>query len=141
MTGSFSDYAELKILEHAVGKTAWTMPAVVAIALVTTVPTDASIGSTLVEPTQAGGTLYVRKTLTPSTDFGSAAAGQIQNAAVITFATAAGAGWGSIVGFALCDSATYNAGNVIAWGSLGAKTIAAGDTASFAINDITITLD
>ena len=29
MTGTLSDYAELKILEHLAGKTSWTMPATV----------------------------------------------------------------------------------------------------------------
>ena len=148
MTGTISDYGELKILEHMVGKTSFTMPTVVAIALVTTLPTDASTGATLVEPSTSG-TAYARKTLTPSTDFASAGSGQIQNAAIITMATATGNGWGAIVGWALCDSASVGAGNVIAWGSINlpstttptTKTILAGDTASFAVNDITITLD
>lgn len=138
MSGSFSDYAELKILEHLVGKTSWTMPSVY-IALVTTLPTDASIGSTLVEPSTTG-TAYARKS-TAGADWGTAAAGAISNANAITFATATGAGWGAIVGFALCDSATVAAGNVLAWGSLTSKTILAGDTASFAVGDLQITLD
>jgi hypothetical protein len=139
LSGSFSDYCELKILEHIVGKTSFTMPTI-WIALVTTLPTDASTGATLVEPTTAGGTLYARKS-TAGSDWGTAAAGAIANSAIITFATAAAAGWGTIVGFALVDSATAGAGNVIAWGSLTSKTILAGDTASFAIGDLSITLD
>ena len=46
---SFSDYAENKILELIVGKTGFTTPTAY-IALVTTLPTDASTGATLVEP-------------------------------------------------------------------------------------------
>jgi len=138
MSGSFSDYAENKIIDHITGKTSFTMPTIY-IALVTTVPTDASIGSTLVEPS-TGGTAYARKS-TAGADWNAAASGATDNANALTFATATGSGWGTIVGFALCDSATVGAGNVIAWGSLTSKTIAAGDTASFAVGDLDITLD
>ena len=135
MSGSFSDYAELKVLEHIVGKTSFTMPST-WIALVTTLPTDASIGSTLVEPSGNG---YVR--LATSGAWGSAAAGAIANSSALTFATASGAGWCAILGFALCDASATGTGNVLAWGSLTTKTILAGDTASFAIGDLSITLD
>jgi hypothetical protein len=141
MSGSFSDYAELKILDHITGKTSFTMPTIY-VALVTTVATDASVGSTLVEPSTTG-TAYARKS-TAGADWNAAASGATSNANAITFATATGAGWGTIVGFALCDSGTAGAGNVIAWGSLTSKTISSGDTASFAggtPGDLQITLD
>lgn len=141
MSGSLSDYAELKFLEHVVGKTSFTMPATVAVALCTTLPTDASTGATIAEVTNANS--YARKT-TAGTDWNSAAAGAISNVNAITFVTATGAGWGSIVGFAVCDSATWGAGNVLFWGSITSKTINAGDTASFAggaPGDLQITMD
>lgn len=137
MSGSFSDYAELKVLELVVGKTAFTTPTTY-LALVTTLPTDASTGATLVEPSTTG-TAYAR--LATSGQWGAAAAGAISNSGVLTFATATGAGWGAIVGFAIVDSGTVGAGNVLAWGSLTSKTILAGDTASFAVGDLQITLD
>jgi len=142
MSGSLSDYAELKFLEHMVGKTSFTMPTVY-VALVTTLPTDASTGSTLVEPSTSG-TAYARKS-TAGADWNAAASGAISNANAITFATATGAGWGTVVGFALTDNATAGAGNVIGWGSLGTnKLISSGDTASFAggtPGDLQITMD
>ena len=137
MSGSFSDYCELAVLAHVVGKTSFTMPTTY-LALVTTLPTDASIGSTLVEPSTVG-TAYAR--LATSGLWGTASAGAIANGSTMTFATATGAGWGTIVGFAIVDSGTVAAGNVIAWGSLTSKTILAGDTASFAVGDLSITLD
>jgi hypothetical protein len=139
MAGSFSDYAELKILDHLVGKTSWTMPTAY-VALCTSAPSDLSTGATIVEPSTSG-TAYARKS-TAGADWNSAASGAIDNANAITFATATGAGWGTITHFALVDSGTYGAGNMLAWGSLTvSKAISAGDTASFAAGDLDITLD
>ena len=135
---SFSDYAENKILELIVGKTGFTTPTAY-IALVTTLPTDASTGATLVEPSTSG-TAYARKS-TSASDWGTASSGSITNANAITFATATGAGWGTIVGFAIVDSGTVGAGNVLGWGSLTSTAIAADDTISFAASKLTITLD
>ena len=141
---SFSDYAEGAILAHIVGKTTFS-PVTCYIALVTTTPTDASTGATLVEPSTTG-TAYARKS-TAAGDWNAPAGTsptQMSNANAITFATATGGGWGAIVGFALCDSATVGAGNVLAWGTVTSKTISAGDTASFAggtPGDLQITLD
>ncbi|MDP3013343.1 MAG: hypothetical protein Q8M92_03815 [Candidatus Subteraquimicrobiales bacterium] len=139
MAGSFSNYAENKVLDHLVGKTSFTMPTV-WVALVTTDATDASTGETLVEPATED-TAYARKS-TAGSDWDAASGGATANAAAITFATATGEGWGTIIGFALVDSATVGEGNVLAWGELGVdKTISAGDTASFAIGDLDVTLD
>jgi hypothetical protein len=139
MAGSFSDYAENKILDHLVGKTSWTMPTVY-VALCTSAPTDSSTGATIVEPSTSG-TAYARKS-TAGADWEAAASGANQNANAITFATATGAGWGTITHFALVDSGTVGAGNMLAWGSLTvSKAISAGDTASFAAGDLDITLD
>jgi hypothetical protein len=73
---SFSDYAENKILELIVGKTAFATPTAY-IALVTTVPTDASTGATLVEPSTSG-TAYARKS-TAAGDWNAASSGSITN--------------------------------------------------------------
>ena len=43
--GSFTDYLENKVLDHVVGKTSFTMPAVVAVALFTAAPSDAGGGT------------------------------------------------------------------------------------------------
>lgn len=137
--GSLSNYAELKILDHIVGKTSFTMPTIY-IALATAEITDATTGVTITEPSTSG-TAYARKS-TAGADWESAASGATQNANAITFATATGAGWGTVTYFALVDNGTVGAGNIIAWGQLGSsKTISAGDTASFAAGDIDITID
>lgn len=131
--GSLSDYAELALLEEITGKTAYAIPTV-AIALCTAAPTDASTGSTIVEPS---GSAYARKAT--SGLWGTAASGAIANSSAITFTTATGS-WGTITHFALCDATT--AGNMLAWGALTtSKAVVSGDTVSFAIGDLDITLD
>jgi hypothetical protein len=131
--GSFSDYAELKILEHAVGKTSWTMPTVY-LALLTDTPTDASTGSTIVEPTTGG---YAR--IATSGKWDTASAGSISNSSIITSATATG-DWGTITHVALVDNTS--GGNVIAWGALNtAQEVLNGGSASFAVGALTVTLD
>lgn len=133
--GSFSDYAENKVLDHIVGKTSFSMPASVYVALCTAAPTDASTGSTITEPS---GGAYARK-LTAGADWNAAAAGAIANANALAFAQATG-DWGTITHFVLVDAASN--GNVLAWGALSvSKAITTGDTASFAAGDLDITLD
>jgi len=134
MSGSLSDYLEKKLLEEIVGKTAYTMPTAY-IALCTAAPTDASTGTTIVEP--VGGS-YARKS-TAGADWAAASAGSISNANAITFVTATG-DWGECTHFAICDAATT--GNLLAWGSLTvSKTILNGDTASFAVGSLVLSLD
>lgn len=136
--GSLSDYAENKILEHIVGKTSFTMPSIwIALTASGNAITDSSTGTSIVEPS---GNAYARKS-TAGTDWGTAASGAISNSNAITFTTATGS-WGTISYFALVDNATTGAGNIIAWGSITTpKAIDNGDTASFAVGDIDITLD
>ena len=139
MSGTLSAYAEAALLNVLVGKTAFATPTVY-VALCTTLPTVASTGSTLVEPSGNG---YARKS-TAAGDWNAASGSNpasISNANAITFATCTTATWGAIVGFALVDAST--SGNVLAWGSLTSKTINVGDTASFAggsPGDLQITL-
>lgn len=120
---SKSDYLENKILDHCLGKTAFTMPATVAMALCTAVPTDASTGATITEATYTG---YARKTIA-GTDLNAAASGTSTNANAITFA-ACTAGASTIIGFAICDSATTGAGNVLYWGTVTSKVIDTSNT-------------
>ena len=131
--GSFSDYAELKILEHAVGKTAWSIPTTY-LALLTAEPDDADTGSTIVEPVGGG---YAR--IAMAGKWAAASGGSISNASIVTSATATG-DWGTITHVALCDALT--AGNVIAWGAVGtAQEVLSGGSASFAIGTIILTQD
>lgn len=130
--GSLSDYAENKILDHIVGKAAWTMPAIY-VALSTADPLDDA--SAMAEPSGSG---YVRKA-TAGADWNPAASGAIDNANAITFAQATGS-WGTVTHFALYDA--LSGGNMIGYGSLTtSKSVTSGDTVSFAAGALDTTLD
>ena len=135
--GSLSQFAETAVLAHVVGKTSYTMPTTY-LALCTTVPTSASTGATIVEATYTG---YTR--LATSGVWGAPSAGSpstIFNSSALTFA-ACTALTSTIVGFALCDSVTVGAGNMIAWASCASTVISTTQTPpTFAINALELTL-
>jgi hypothetical protein len=128
-----SSYAEIKVLGHALGKTAWTMPAI-WVALYTAAPTDAGGG------TEVTGGSYARKSTAAAdwtTPTGNPASAS--NANAITFVTAT-ATWGTVTHFGLFDALTV--GNLIYWGPLGAsRTVASGDTVSFAVGTLVLSED
>lgn len=130
-----SDYLENKLLDHIVGKTSFTMPSSVYVALCTSAPTDASTGSTLTEANYTG---YARK-LTSGSDWATAASGATSNAAAIAFAACTG-GSSTVTHFALVDASS--AGNVLVWGALTSSlAVSNGITPQFAIGDLDITCD
>lgn len=127
---SFTDYTENKVLDHIVGKTSFTMPSV-WVALFTAAPSDTGGG------TEATGGSYARKS-TAGSDWAAASGGATSNAAAITFVTPTGS-WGTITHFALMDAST--AGNMLAWAPLTTpQAVGTGNTVSFAIGDLDITL-
>ncbi len=129
---SFSDYLEVKVLDHVFGKTAYTMPTVY-VGLSTADPLDSGAG--LAEPAGAG---YAR-VATTGADWNAAAAGSISNANALTFPQATGS-WGTVTHFALFDAAT--AGNLLASGALtAAKAVGNGDTVKFNAGQLSATLD
>lgn len=134
---SFSNYWELEVLDATMGVDTLPTPTLYC-ALCTDDPTDAGTGASMNEVADSGS--YARVDV--SGDFGTAASsGSISNDAEIAFAEATGS-WGTVSHFALVDSGTHGAGNMIASGALTAsKTISSGDTASFAIGSLEITLD
>jgi len=134
---SFSDYLELELLDHLMGVGAYSAPTTY-IALCTADPTDTGTGASMNEVANSGS--YARKAT--SGLFGTAAAsGSISNDATVTFTTATGS-WGTVTHFAIVDSGTYGAGNLLASAALTAsKTISSGDTALFAVGDLTVSLD
>lgn len=115
LLASFSDYLENKILDHVFGDGAYTSPTAY-VALCTTVPTDASTGSNIVEANYTG---YARLIINAS-DMSAAAAGSKTNSAALTFA-ACTAGSSTIIGFAICDALTV--GNMLMWGTVTSKVI------------------
>ena len=68
---SISNYAELKILEHTTGKTAWTMPTTVYLKLHTGDPGEAATSNAATEATRK------------STSWATAASGAIATSATV----------------------------------------------------------
>jgi hypothetical protein len=129
--GSISDYTEGQWVNHLCG-TAFTAPATVYIALCTADPTDAGTGASMSECANANN--YARITCA----FGAASARAIANSGTLTFAQASGS-WGTVTHWALVDSTTYGAGNMLAHGSLGtSKSIVNGNTPSFEAGQISV---
>ena len=133
MPGSLNDYLELKLLEELVGKTAYTMPTVY-IALSRADPGESGAG--VDEPTI--GALGYTRIQTAAANWGTAAAGAIANGQLLSFAEATGS-WGACTHWIAYDAAT--GGNPLFYGELTVpKTITTGDTASFAVGALSITL-
>lgn len=132
---SKTDYLETKILEHIVGKTAYTMPSV-WVGLFTAAPSDAGGG------TEATGGGYARKA-TVAADWAAAVSGSpssIANAVAIEFAAATGGGYGPVTHWGLFDAVT--GGNLLRWAILGtAKTFTLGDIPRYAAGALTLTED
>lgn len=142
MAGSKSDYLEKAILDYLLGGVALGAPTTVYVALSTAGYSDAATGSAMTEVT--GGN-YSRVAVPNNLSQWPAATNTSpgatkQNGQPITF-PAANAQWGtSVTSFYLVDA--VNGGNVLYGGDLSVpKTIASGDTATFAANSITITED
>jgi len=130
--GSFSNYWENEILDHLFGKGVYNPPTI-WVGLSTADPAES--GGGLAEPSGNG---YVRVE-TSGSDWDAAAVGALANAAAIDFAEASG-DWGEVTHFALFNAETD--GQMLAYGTLTAsKTIGDGDTASFAIGDLDVSLD
>lgn len=128
MAGSFSDYAENKLVDHALGTTTFTKPTAVYVALFTAAPTDAGGG------TEVSGGSYARVVAT----FSAASGGVASNSGTINFGTAS-ASWGTLVAVGIFDAST--AGNMIAWADLAAnKTVASGDAFQIDASSLSVTL-
>lgn len=129
---ALTNYAEKKILDHLVGKAAFTMPTAY-VALYTSVPNEDGTGGVEVS---GGG--YSRMQTSPS-DWEDAAEGGIQNAVNLEW-DASTADWGTIVGIALVDAST--SGNVLVRGeAVAQKTIESGDMFRISAGNLVLSLD
>jgi hypothetical protein len=132
---SKSDYLENKNLDHNLGDGAFTMPTTVALALCTSVPTDASTGTTIVEATYTG---YARKAVAAA-DLSAAASGSKTNSNAITFDPCT-ASSSTVIGWALCDALTV--GNVLYWGTATSTVISTTQTpATVAVGGLVVNED
>jgi hypothetical protein len=110
---AMSTYLADKLLDHAWGKTAYTMPTVY-IGLYTTNPTmPAGTGGT-----EVSGGAYARVAL--SGLIGAAAAGANASSSLIAFITAT-ASWGTVIGIGVFDALT--GGNLLNAGALGTSKV------------------
>lgn len=134
MAGSKFNYLELKALDGVLGGPDFTHPTTVYVALYTVAPTSAGGGS------EVSGGSYTRAAVTNNSTNFPAASGAVAvkaNGTAITFPTATAA-WGSIVAFGVFDAAS--AGNGLYWGLLATpRSVAIGDTPSFAAGALTVT--
>lgn len=140
-----SDYLEtnLRTLIFRTGA-GFTKTANLSIALCTAATADTHTGATIPEVTNANG--YARVSMGAPLDATWTAAsgidGLTDNAAAITFPACITAAWGIVTNFAICDSATWGAGNVLFHGALTTfKPVNVGDVFSFAIGALDITID
>ena len=146
-----SNYVENKLVDHILRGMAWTAPTTVYLALLTPEPSDASTGATISEASYTG---YARGSLACSysnwkgtggetTNTASAGTGGAStNAAIITCGSDASSGPTIVTHFAVLDSATIGAGNVLFYAELPSnKTINSGDPApTFAVDALSITV-
>jgi len=121
---SISNYAELKILEHTTGKTAWTIPTNVYVKLHTADAGEAGTSSAATEAT--------RKVAAWAT----AASGAISTSATLEWTNVAATE--TYTHWSMWDAST--AGNALWTGALSSSAaVTAGDT--FQITSLTLTLD
>ncbi|WP_058602327.1 phage tail fiber protein [Aureimonas ureilytica] len=129
---AMTNYLEKKLLDHTLGKAAYTMPTNVYLALFTADPGET--GSLSAE-VSAGG--YARYGITPGMAAADASAGTSSNTAAVTFGPAS-ADWGTITHIAVMDAAS--GGNMLLYGALAvSKVINSGDSLQFAVGQLTIT--
>ena len=141
---ALSDYAENHIVDAVFRGQSLGAPATLYFGLSTTACSDSSFG------TEVTGGSYARKDVTASlanfagtqsagsTTASTGTGGQTSNNAAITFVTPT-AGWGTVTHWFIADAAS--SGNIWVCDDLTtSKTINSGDTVSFAIGAMSITL-
>jgi hypothetical protein len=132
---AMSDYLEVEIRKHIFRTGSFTKPSALYVALYTAAPSDSGGG------TEVSGGSYARVQRDPldaNWTGASSTDGLTDNAAAITFPTATGS-WGTVTHVGILDASS--GGNLLFHGALTAsKTVASGDTFSFAIGALDVTL-
>jgi hypothetical protein len=128
----FTEYAIKKILDHVMGKAAYTMPTIY-VALYNGNPLGA--GTELAAPPA---TDYARKTVTWGSATFSSPTGTIANTADVDFGIA-GAAWGTVDYFAIFDAST--GGNMLVSDSLEvSRNIQLNDPVKFPAGELKVRL-
>jgi hypothetical protein len=135
MSSFKSTYLCNALLDYLFGKTTYTPPATLYFALYTVAPTAAGGGTEVT----IGSNAYERSWCTNNKmNWYTAASASMTNKFAITFPTATGTGWGTIVAMGILDAET--GGNLLAAVTLAAsKTVTAGTVVKFKIGNLTIT--
>lgn len=136
-----SDTLEQDIRTHMFRTGSWTKPTVLAFALGTSAPNDATTGAWANEVANSGSYARVdRPPLDANWTAPDNTGGLTDNAADITFATATGS-WGTVSHFIIASSTTHNGGSSYIHGALTAsKTVGSGDVFKFATGAMDITI-
>lgn len=133
--GSISDYLENELIDHVVGNATYTPAATIYLCLCTADPTDAGTGASMNEVANSGS--YARTAVA----FDAAASRAIDSTAQVSFPQATG-NWGTVTHWAITDSNTYGAGNMLAYGALTAsKSVVTGNIPRVAADDVQVSVD
>ena len=136
-----SNYLEVQIGNLLLRtQVAWKPPAI-AVSLHTADPTDVTATAAANEVANSGGYARVAVSQLDANWNAPTTTGLFDNVNAITFPSPSG-DWGVVTHFAVWDSATYGAGNLLFYGALGtSKTINNGDAApSFPAGDLDLTI-
>lgn len=112
---SKTQYLQKKLLDHALGKASYTMPAAVYVGLLTSTPGE--LGS---QASEVAGGSYARVELTSKMDATVLATGVATSNAAVTFPTPS-ADWGTVAYIAIFDAAS--AGNMLYYQALAAARV------------------
>jgi len=127
-----TNYLEKKLLDHTLGKAAFSMPTTTYLALFTSDPGETG---SLAAEVSAGG--YSRQAITSAMAATNSTTGVSNNSNVITFGPAS-ADWGTITHIGIMDAST--GGNMLLFGALtSARTIQNGDSLQFAAGSLVLT--
>lgn len=143
---NMSNYLENKLIDFLFRGVSYSAPSTLYVALCTATVADTNTGSTI---TEVSGGNYARVSLTSNTtnwyttngdnaSTSSGTNGTTGNAVTIAWSSVT---WSATVtDVAICDALT--GGNVLFYGTLSAsKTVASGDSISFAANSLTLQID
>jgi hypothetical protein len=136
-----SDYLDKKVLTWLAGTAFPTAPTNLYFALFSVSPTD---GGLTVAGTETDYASYVRKTVAVAAAFGApsgTAPETITNSAgAVVFATATGNSSANVVAWGVFDASS--AGNLLCYGPVGTPaTVASGQTPTFALSTLTLSLE
>lgn len=140
-TQGLADVVEKKVLDHLTGKTAYTSPGPLYVALTTVAVAETDTGSTITEPT--GVTGYARIQIPTANWNAASGSGTTPSSAVtnaIVQSAALTAGSATCIGFALCSASS--AGDVVFFGTISSVTISSTQTPwSIASGALSVTAD